>query len=335
MASYTTFIAARVANPDDEFYIENLIFDIPEASAYCNQWNGYELDRVFGIHEKNVADDPTKKKEMLAYLKSFEFWKYNAETQAIADALGQSGFSNQYYKSGQPKIYKAVKTTNKSISATVRIKQWLVSQSSNYVSYKLKHLLRDALSKRQKTDFVGYKKREGNYYYPACSFEFMQSGFLQEKIGEQVKQAFTFQSPLTGRNEEVAQIIKNCESVSVHVRRSDFLKYNSDCYKFGYFKKCAKYIKAHVDSPVWFIFSEDSGWCKENLSVLGLNDKDEVQFIDWNTGTESYRDMQLMSMCKHNVTTKSSFGWWASYLNSNPNKITCAPLGEYTATVHF
>lgn len=163
----------------------------------------------------------------------------------------------------------------------------------------------------------------------------MQSEFLQEKIGEHVKRAFIFQVPLTDKNLETAKLIEACESVSIHVKRSDFLKYNSDCYKFGYFKKCAKYIKTHITHPIWFVFSEDSDWCKENLNVLGLNYEDEVHFVDWNTGTESYHDMQLMSMCKHNITTKSSFGWWASYLNSNPNKITFAPLGEYTATVHF
>lgn len=54
MASYTTLIAARELNPDDEFYLENLIYDVADANSYCNQWNGYELDKVFEICCLNV-----------------------------------------------------------------------------------------------------------------------------------------------------------------------------------------------------------------------------------------------------------------------------------------
>lgn len=77
-------------------------------------------------------------------------------------------------------------------------------------------------------------------------------------------------------------------------------------------------------------------WCKENLHIFGVDEvEDKVYFIDWNKNEEAYRDMQLMSLCKHNITTKSFLGWWASYLNDNPNKITCSQVGEYITTHQF
>ena len=52
---------------------------------------------------------------------------------------------------------------------------------------------------------------------------------------------------------------------------------------------------------------------------------DVVEFVDWHSSAESYRDMQIMALCKHNIITNSSFGWWGSYLNTNPDKITISP----------
>ena len=49
-------------------------------------------------------------------------------------------------------------------------------------------------------------------------------------------------------------------------------------------------------------------------------DNDQVYFIDWNTGNESYRDMQLMTLCKHNILAISAFSWWGYYLSEIENK---------------
>ena len=78
------------------------------------------------------------------------------------------------------------------------------------------------------------------------------------------------------------------------------------------------------------------GWCEENENIFGLNlKKDNVYFVDWNKGEESFRDMQLMAECKHNIFTESTFGFWGAYLNRNPDKITCAPDSLILATNSF
>ena len=180
-----------------------------------------------------------------------------------------------------------------------------------------------------------YIQREGDILYP-LSFEVMKNIDLLAPIEDHLKKDFAFTDFVCEKDKEIAKTILSTNSVSIHARRSDFLQYNGDCYRFGYFKKAVSYIKQHVHNPVFIIFSEDSKWCKENLSTFGLDGQLEtIYFVDWNREENSFRDMQLMSMCKHNIITKSSFGWWASYLNPNPDKILISQVSEYYSKVYF
>ena len=66
-------------------------------------------------------------------------------------------------------------------------------------------------------------------------------------------------------------------------------------------------------------FSDDINWVKENLPL------ERAIYIDWNKGLDSWQDMALMSMCKHNIIANSTFSWWGAWLNNNPNKIVISP----------
>ena len=68
------------------------------------------------------------------------------------------------------------------------------------------------------------------------------------------------------------------------------------------------------------VFSDDFEYAK---SILGHLDKSI--YVDWNKGENSYKDLQLMSMCNHNIIANSTFSWWAAWLNRNENKIVIMP----------
>ena len=78
-----------------------------------------------------------------------------------------------------------------------------------------------------------------------------------------------------------------------------------------------------VNPDLYVIFSDDIQWCRENLSSIIGNR--EVVFVDWNKGEQSFRDIQLMTLCKHNIIANSSFSWWGAWLNQNENKVVVAP----------
>jgi hypothetical protein len=73
-------------------------------------------------------------------------------------------------------------------------------------------------------------------------------------------------------------------------------------------------------AKVFVVFSDDIDWVKEKIPLPA-----DTVFVDWNTGNNSFRDMQLMSLCSHHIIANSSFSWWGAWLGGNENKIVIAP----------
>ncbi|TEW50705.1 alpha-1,2-fucosyltransferase [Psychromonas algicola] len=113
--------------------------------------------------------------------------------------------------------------------------------------------------------------------------------------------------------------IMKCNSISLHVRRGDYLKHPEiGVLDLDYYQRAIEYIGEIVDSPVFFIFSNDLKWCKKNFNFLK-----NCVYVK-NTETE-IDDLILMSKCKHNIVANSSFSWWGAWLNENDGKIIVSP----------
>ena len=139
-------------------------------------------------------------------------------------------------------------------------------------------------------------------------------------IEETLRKELTFKIPLEGKNREIAAEIAQCNAVSLHVRHNDYLSLSMyQIQPKEYYTRAMEYISQHVENPVFYCFSDDIAWCRE-----AFKDKKMV-FVDWNTGADSYRDMQLMSLCRHNIVTNSTFSTWAAWLNAHPDKIVVRP----------
>lgn len=127
------------------------------------------------------------------------------------------------------------------------------------------------------------------------------------------------------RNKEYAELIQSSDSVSLHVRRGDYL---SDFYKdrfisLGeeYYKKAVEYIDGITSGGAkYFIFSDDKEFVENAFDWLP-----NKVIVTGNEGTNSFRDMQLMSLCKHNIIANSTFSQWGSLLNKNKNHKTVYP----------
>lgn len=146
-----------------------------------------------------------------------------------------------------------------------------------------------------------------------------------EGIENDIKKDFRFKNQLDNKNLEILNEIENSNSISIHIRRGDYMSpenYNMyGCIASPtYYKKAIKVIEEKVENPTFFVFSNDMDWVKKNIQI-----NSRVFYIDINSGNGSYKDMQLMSNCKHNIIANSSFSWWGAWLNENKNKIVIAP----------
>ena len=144
-------------------------------------------------------------------------------------------------------------------------------------------------------------------------------------IENELREAFEF-NPLGGEeNCRLASLIGRGESASIHVRRGDYASnplYAGICTP-DYYRKGIERLLKDTTADLFCIFGDDGKWCKEYILPL-LKDRDAV-FVDWNKGSDSYLDMQLLSLCTHNLIANSSFSWWAAWLNRHAHKRVIGP----------
>lgn len=160
---------------------------------------------------------------------------------------------------------------------------------------------------------------------PACYLE----GYWQDQryfadIRPTLLEEFTPADPLAGRNLELATQIRQCNAVSLHVRRGDYQQPNiakvmAHC-SLDYYRQAIAHVTSRCEKPVFFVFSDDIPWVRDNLP-LGQ----AVVHVDHNDGQSAQEDMRLMSLCKHNIIANSTFSWWGAWLNNHPDKIVCCP----------
>lgn len=162
--------------------------------------------------------------------------------------------------------------------------------------------------------------KKGDAYYDG----YWQSEKYFVKYRPAILEAFRFPD-LDSINQRFVTKIKGKTTCSIHVRRGDYLNHKlfKDLTDIDYYNRAIQYFSNVTNIDCFIVFSNDIEWCRHNLAPLIK--KSTIEFIDWNHGTNSFRDMQLMSLCTHNIVANSSFSWWGAWLNDNPQKIVVAP----------
>ncbi|WNC33617.1 MULTISPECIES: alpha-1,2-fucosyltransferase [unclassified Thermosynechococcus] len=154
---------------------------------------------------------------------------------------------------------------------------------------------------------------------------YWQSEKYFSEIADVLREDFKFRQPLSEINAQWADKITQCHSISLHIRRGDYVsnpmthKVHGVC-QLDYYYRAIEYITSLIDDPVFFVFSDEAEWAKSNLEI-----SHPVYYVENNTGQESYNDMRLMSLCRHHIIANSTFSWWGAWLNNSPEKIVIAP----------
>lgn len=118
------------------------------------------------------------------------------------------------------------------------------------------------------------------------------------------------------KNLQYAEKIQNSQSVGVHIRRGDFLQCGWALPPEYYLSAC-KHVAENYPGCHFFVVSDDISWCQEHLKELGLDLGGDTTYISGNVDGKNYIDMQLLSMCKGMIMSRSSFCYLAALLDRN------------------
>jgi hypothetical protein len=146
-------------------------------------------------------------------------------------------------------------------------------------------------------------------------YGYFQSGKYFENIKNEINYYFSPNSEFIKKIHEKYPQINLDNTLSLHVRRGDYTNFSHihPSIDISYISQAISLIGEY---SYIFIFSDDVEWIKNNLDL-----KNTI-IVE---GNHDYEDLWLMSLCKNNIISNSSFSWWSSYLNKNPNKKIICP----------
>lgn len=163
-------------------------------------------------------------------------------------------------------------------------------------------------------------KLRGNYFVRG----FFQSEKYFKDVADAIREELVLLPEYHACDASLCTEIKaNPKSVSVHIRRGDYVKNLASMDAHGicskdYYAKSIKYMQEQIGEDAHFyIFTDDSEWVKKEM-----NWKADVTLLD---DQKAIYDFHLMSMCKHNIIANSTFSWWSAWLNKNPEKMVIIP----------
>lgn len=143
---------------------------------------------------------------------------------------------------------------------------------------------------------------------------YWQSWRYFESVSDEVAEELTLASTPPEGVRQLAEEVRRAESVSVHVRRGDYV---DDATLDGlynvltpeWYKKAAGLACEGLSSPRFYVFSDNPDWARENLD-LGA----PMTVVDHTEGN-AREDMRLMQMCRRHIIANSSFSWWGAWLD--------------------
>jgi hypothetical protein len=142
-------------------------------------------------------------------------------------------------------------------------------------------------------------------------------------IAESLRQQLTLKAAPSPQTQSLLADIYSRDSVSVHVRRGDYVLPNDDesttVASRTYYHRCLASLSNKIQAPHFYVFSDDIPWVRENLAFAG-----PVQFVEHNGQQHPEEDLLLMAACRYHIIANSSFSWWGSWLgNDSTGAVLC------------
>ena len=154
-----------------------------------------------------------------------------------------------------------------------------------------------------------------------------------EACADKLRKQFQFdKTQLNEKSKRLLEVINNRCTVSVHIRRGDYLKGNNEWLYGGictvaYYQAAMLQLEKRLpEKPSYLFFSDEPDWVKEHFNLPNS------EIVDWNRKEESWQDLCLMAACRHHIIANSSFSWWGAWLGQHEGTLTIAPDVWYNTT---
>lgn len=212
-----------------------------------------------------------------------------------------------------------------------------------YREYKKKLMANKKYQSMDVNEKINYLQRRGVYLcdwgnpymdlpvnYSKMPVVFIWGDFQNPHLWNDVSfinEELTIKEKVADKNKKMLQMIKDTESVCMHVRRGDYVDPKSKWFKLlnicneDYYLSAMDNIAKKIENPVFFLFSnshEDIEWIMHNYSF-------GYQVVPVDLNNQDYEDLQLMTECKHFILSNSTYSYWAQYLSENKGKVVVAP----------
>ena len=279
-----------------------------------NDHQGYELERIFGsVEGSDFGIEEATKGEIFKVTGLIPNLR-----QPETMITGESGHVKRRYTDKQAQSFEKFRRyPNRIIREFTQKKRepYIIDQLSGKINNED---LPDG--NNEMYEKVTHLDTSKDWYI--CGF-WIEEKYLHGRIDE-IRKHLRFPAIEDDKNKKLEEEIELCNSVSIHVRRGDYLSstYENMFVSLGrdYYKRAVDHIKDKTGDPRFYIFSDDVDFVRDEFAWL-----ENKCIVSGNRGNKSYLDMQLMSLCKHNIIANSTFSQWGALLNENEGHITVYP----------
>ena len=153
-------------------------------------------------------------------------------------------------------------------------------------------------------------------------------------INDIIRDDFLILSHPSESNQKILKKIQDCNSVSIHIRRGDYITNPKTrgihfiCDE-EYYRKAIETIMKQIEKPHFFVFSDDPAWAQNHIVPDA-----PVTYVSHNMDIQSFEDMRLMIHCHHHIIANSSFSWWGAWLGKKPEQLVIAPGKWFNTKVY-
>ena len=180
---------------------------------------------------------------------------------------------------------------------------------------------------------------ETDMYHPeifSFSDKYLEGHWACEKYYHDIlpllREKIRFPQSRNPQNVRTAERMEAENSVSVHIRRGDYLD-PENAGMFGgictdaYYEAAMDYVQERLPGAHFYLFSDDTAYLKEHFRG------EQYTVVDWNRGADNFYDCWLMSRCRANICANSTFSFWGARLNGREDQLLIRPAKHKNSQV--